>query len=56
MTIEEARKQKGMTRRDLSDWLGIPYRTVTNWENGSRVCPDYVERLIVEKIMDQITE
>ena len=53
MTIEEARKQKGMTRRGLSDWLGIPYRTLTNWENGSRTCPDYVERLIVEKIMEK---
>jgi len=51
MTIEEARKSKGMSRRYVSDWLEIPYRTLTNWENGVRVCPLYVEKLIVEKIL-----
>ena len=48
MKIEEARKQKNMSRRELSEWLEIPYRTLTNWE---RSCPDYIEKLIVEKIL-----
>ena len=48
MTIEEARKQKRMNRKELSDWLEIPYRTL---ENGARSCPVYVEKLIVEKIL-----
>ena len=43
MKIEEARKQKNMSRRELSEWLEIPYRTLTNWENGERSCPDYIE-------------
>ena len=51
MTIEEARKQQGMSRREVSEWLEIPYRTLTNWENGERSCPDYIEKLIVEKIL-----
>ena len=51
MKIEEARKQKNMSRRELSEWLEIPYRTLTNWENGERSCPDYIEKLIVEKIL-----
>ena len=34
MTIEEARKQKGMSRREVSEWLEIPYRTLSNWETG----------------------
>ena len=51
MTIEEARKQKRMNRKELSDWLEIPYRTLENWENGARSCPVYVEKLIVEKIL-----
>lgn len=50
MTIEEARKEKKMSRRELSDWLEIPYRTLTNWENGERACPKYIEKLIIEKI------
>mgnify|MGYP000122738309 CR=1 FL=1 len=49
MTVEEARKQQGMSRREVSEWLEIPYRTLTNWENGVRSCPHYIEKLIVEK-------
>lgn len=51
MKIEEARKKQGMSRREVSDWLEIPYRTLQNWENGERSCPQYIEKLIVEKIL-----
>ncbi|MCM1104092.1 MAG: helix-turn-helix transcriptional regulator [Clostridium sp.] len=51
MTIAEARKSKGMSRKDVAEWLEIPYRTITNWENGERQCPAYMEKLIVEKIL-----
>ena len=49
MTIEDARKSCGMSRKDVAEWLEIPYRTLTNWENGERQCPPYIEKLIVEK-------
>ena len=26
------REQAGMNRKDFSDWLGIPYRTMQEWE------------------------
>lgn len=52
MTIQEARTQIGMSRRQLSDWLEIPYRSLSNWENGERACPSYLEKLVVEKIMN----
>lgn len=51
MTIEQARKQVNMSRREVAEWLEIPYRTLTNWENGERPCPVYIEKLIVEKIL-----
>lgn len=51
MNIAEARKKMRMSRREVSDWLEIPYRTMCGWENGERVCPTYVEKLIVEKIL-----
>lgn len=51
MTIKEARKSVGMNRRKLSEWLEIPYQTLSNWETGERACPAYVEKLIVEKII-----
>lgn len=56
MTIEDARKSCGMSRKDVAEWLEIPYRTLTNWENGERQCPTYIEKLIVEKILTKKTE
>ena len=56
MTIEDARKSCGMSRKDVAEWLEIPYRTLTNWENGERQCPLYIEKLIVEKILTGKTE
>lgn len=51
MNIEEARKARGMSRKDVSRKLGIPYRSLENWEKGLSKCPDYVERLAVAEIL-----
>jgi Helix-turn-helix. len=56
MTIEQARKEKGMSRRDLSVWLEIPYRTLENWEKGNNQCPTYVEKLIIAEILRRTTK
>ena len=34
MNIEEARKARGMSRKEVSRKLGIPYRSLENWEKG----------------------
>lgn len=44
------REQAGMNRKEFSDWLGIPYRTMQEWELGRRQMPDYVLRLIAYKV------
>lgn len=51
MNIEEARKARGMSRKDVSRKLGIPYRSLENWEKGFSKCPEYVERLVVAEIL-----
>lgn len=51
MNIEEARKARGMSRKDVSRKLGIPYRSLENWEKGLSKCPDYVEQLVVAEIL-----
>lgn len=51
MNIKEAREKAGYTRKEVAEKLEIPYRTLENWENGSRECPRYTEKLIVEKIL-----
>ncbi|MBQ8983752.1 MAG: helix-turn-helix domain-containing protein [Lachnospiraceae bacterium] len=53
MTIQEAREKVGLTRKQLCEWLEIPYRTLQNWEIGVRACPPYMEKLIVEKIINE---
>ena len=53
MNIAEARKTKGMTQQELSEWLEIPHKTLENWEQGVRKCPVYVEKLIIEKILSK---
>ena len=45
------RKESGMSRMDFSVWLGVPYRTMQEWELGRRAMPEYVLRLIAYKVM-----
>lgn len=44
------REQTGMNRKEFSENLGVPYRTMTDWERGMRQAPDYVFNLIKEKV------
>lgn len=50
MTIKEARLAAGMTQQRMSDVLGIPKRTIESWEQGKRKCPEWEERLVVDKL------
>ena len=47
------REESGMNRKDFSEWLGIPYRTMQEWELGRRVMPEYVLRLIAYKVVHE---
>lgn len=49
-TIKEAREAKGITRAELARWLGIPKRTLENWDTGVNEPPEWAKRLIIEKI------
>ena len=44
--LKKIRKDVGMNRREFSDYMGIPLRTLEEWESGRRKMPDYVLRLI----------
>lgn len=50
MKIKEARIKARLTQQQMSSMLGIPKRTIENWEAGTRRCPGYVEKLIIEKL------
>lgn len=44
--IKKLREFTGMSRKEFCDMLDIPYRTVTEWERGTRNAPEYVLRLL----------
>ena len=39
--IKELRENTGMNRKEFCEYFGIPYRTVTEWERGTRKMPDF---------------
>ena len=47
------RQQSGMNRTDFAKWLGVPYRTMQEWELGRRAMPEYVLRLIAYKVVNE---
>lgn len=52
MTIREARISAGLSQQAMSDLMKIPKRTIENWEQGSRKCPEWAELLIIEKLQN----
>ncbi len=47
------REFSGMNRKEVSEWLEIPYRTMQEWELGRRVMPEYVLKLIAYKVANE---
>lgn len=55
--IRELRESTGMNRKEFCEYFEIPYRTVTEWERGTRKMLDYVLRLLAYKIkMDNLAK
>ncbi len=44
--IKTLRESTGLTQQRFADLLGIPKRTIENWEGGKSRPPEYVMRLI----------
>ncbi len=44
--LKKIREDLGMNRTEFSRYIGIPLRTLEEWEAGRRQMPDYVLRLI----------
>ncbi|MBE5956423.1 MAG: XRE family transcriptional regulator [Lachnospiraceae bacterium] len=53
--MKKNRELVGMNRREFSEYMNIPLRTLEEWEAGRRKMPDYVLRLITYYIsMEQL--
>ncbi len=53
-TFRMIREKSGMNRTDFAQWLGVPYRTMQEWELGRRIMPEYVLRLIAYKVYNEL--
>lgn len=51
MTVKEARQSVGLTQQALSDWLGIPKRTIEDWDASKSKPKEWIEKLLIEKIL-----
>lgn len=50
MSIRSIRQAANLTQKQLSDLLGIPLRTIEDWDSGRRKPPEYVTALIIFKL------
>ena len=53
MTIKEIRRQSGLSQTKFSKEMGIPLKTLKNWEQNIRKPPRYVENLIREVLVSR---
>ena len=53
-SIKEYRTKAHMTQADLSDYLGIPLRTIEDWEAGKRNPAPWAEELIIRQLKELI--
>ena len=49
-TIKDARQAAGLSQQGVTDTLGIPRRTLQDWETGKRTPPGWAEALVIEKL------
>ena len=50
MNIKELRQRLGITQNEFAERYHIPFRTIQNWETGTRKPPEYIIELLGEKV------
>lgn len=56
MKITEIRAITGLNKTDFAKKYNIPFRTVQNWELGTRECPEYVLELLERVVKEDFKE
>ena len=54
MNIREMRTCLGDTQREFAARYNIPFRTVQNWETGTRKPPEYITELLESRIKNDL--
>lgn len=50
LAIKEIRQSTGLSQAQFSAALNIPKRSIQDWEQGLRTCPEYVAELIAFRV------
>ncbi len=50
MNIREMRKKLGDTQNEFARRYNIPFRTIQNWETGTRLPPEYILELLSDRV------
>lgn len=58
ITLKSVREDMKLNRKEFSEYMGIPLRTLEEWEAGRRKMPDYLLRLIayyakIERMLEE---
>lgn len=54
MSIRELRTQLGITQTEFAARYGIPFRTVQNWESEIRKPPEYILKLLEDRVQSDL--
>jgi DNA-binding transcriptional regulator YiaG len=48
--LKRERARLGLSQQALSEALGVPKRTIENWEGGVNSPPTWAKKLVLEKL------
>lgn len=52
--LREIRTGAGWSRPKMFDRTGVPIRTIEDWEAGKATPPEYVQNLVLDRLMLEI--
>lgn len=48
--LKQARLAAGLSQHGMAELMKIPWRTISSWETGNRVPPEYVKILVIAEL------
>lgn len=53
-TLKATRTEAGWSRPKMVERIGIPLRTIEDWEGKKSTPPEYVQRLVLDRLLLEI--
>lgn len=52
--LRTIRTEAGWSRPKMVERVGVPLRTIEDWESAKRTPPKYVQRLVIDRLLLEI--